>query len=55
MVLPQATYVPWSMASMEIWSMVIPPPKLPGLVNIQKAMENGPFIDGLPIKNSDFL
>jgi len=52
MVLPQATYVPWSM---ERWSMVIPPPKLPGLVNIQKAMENGPFIDGLPIKNGDFL
>jgi hypothetical protein len=25
------------------------------LVNIQKAMENGPFIDGLPIKNGDFL
>ena len=28
---------------------------LPGLVNIQKAMENGPFIDGLPLKNGDFL
>jgi hypothetical protein len=25
------------------------------LVNIQKAMENGPFIDGLPIKDGDFL
>jgi hypothetical protein len=24
------------------------------LVNIQKAMENGPFIDGLPMKNGDF-
>jgi hypothetical protein len=23
---------------------------LPGLVNIQKAIENGPFIDGLPMK-----
>ena len=25
------------------------------LVNKQKAMENGPFIDGLPIKHGDFL
>ena len=25
------------------------------LVNLQKAMENGPFIDGLPISNGDFL
>jgi len=25
------------------------------LVNIQKAMENDLFIDGLPIKNGDFL
>ena len=24
------------------------------LVNIQKAMENGPFIDGLPVKIGDF-
>ena len=28
--------------------------ELPGLVNLQKAIENGPFIDGLPIKNGDF-
>jgi hypothetical protein len=27
---------------------------VPGLVNYQFAMENGPFIDGLPIKNDDF-
>ena len=27
---------------------------VPGLVNYQFAMENGPFIDGLPIKHDDF-
>ena len=28
-------------------------PGIPGLVNIQKTMEHGPFIDGLPIRNGD--
>jgi hypothetical protein len=27
---------------------------LPGLVNIQKTIEHGPFIVDLPIKNGDF-
>ena len=29
-------------------------PKIPGLVNIQKAIENGPFIVELSIENGDF-
>ena len=32
----------------------IPPTKLPSGDLTYTAMENGPFIDGLPIKNGDF-
>jgi len=37
----------WLMFRQKLWH-------LPGLVNIQKAIENGPFIVELSIENGDF-